>query len=63
MVVVENAAEALSAQDRAAHGCGVVRRGDELVAERLMRPLSVIVREIFTDDLPQMAITQRNDAG
>ena len=61
MVVVKHATEALSAHDAAACGCVVVRCHDELVAERLMRPLSVIVLDVLLNDLPQVAFAQRND--
>ena len=54
MVVVKHATEALSAHDAAACGCVVVRCHDELVAERLMRPLSVIVLDVLLNDLPQV---------
>ena len=52
MVVVEHATESLSAQHRAAYGCVVVCRGDELVAQRARPrralPLDPLVNE---DDL------------
>ena len=62
MVEVEHAAESLSAQRRAAYGCVVVCRGDELVAERLVRPLSVIVLHVLLNNLTQVAFAQRNHA-
>jgi hypothetical protein len=59
MIVVEHAADTLTSQDDAVFGCVVVRGCDELVAERLMRPLSVIVLDVLSNEL---TLAQRYDS-
>jgi hypothetical protein len=61
MVIVEHTAETLAAHNAAAHGGVVVRGRDEPVAERLVRPLSVIVLDVLSEDLPQVALAERYD--
>jgi hypothetical protein len=61
MRVVQHAAETLTSQDAAAYGGVVIRRSHELVAEALVIALSVIVREVLSDELAQMRLSQRYD--
>ena len=62
MVVNERATQPLATYNVAADGCVVVRRCDELVAQRLMRSFSVVMLDVLTNNLSQVAFTQRDDA-
>jgi len=62
MVEVQHAAESLSAHDAAAVGGIVVDRRDELVSQPLVRAFSMTVRDILENNLPQVALAQRDDA-
>ena len=53
MVVVEHAAEALTADNTAARGGVVVRRLDEPIPETLMIAFGVMVLNVLVNDLPQ----------
>ena len=59
MVVVQYAAEALAAQNAAAKAGVVVHGSESLVTERLMISLAEIVPDVVSNDLPQVALTQR----
>jgi hypothetical protein len=61
MVEVEHTSETLPAHDAAARGSVVVDRCDELVAERLMGSLNVIMSSEISDELAQVTLAQRYD--
>src|SRR4051794_31686455 len=62
IVEVEHAPEALATHNTAAVGDVVVLGSDELVPERLVISLCVIVRDVISDDLTQVTLPQGDDA-
>ena len=60
IVVVQHAAEALTAHDAAAVGCIIVHRHDELVADSLVIAFCMIVIEKLLHDLPKVTLTERD---
>jgi hypothetical protein len=61
-VVIQGTAQPLTTYDPAAVGCVIVRWCDEPVAETLVVSFSVIVRDILENNLPEVALAQRDDA-
>jgi hypothetical protein len=51
MIVVQHAAETLTSQDAATHGCVSGRCHDELVVEALMVAFPVVVLDILSNEL------------
>jgi hypothetical protein len=62
MVVVEDAAEPLSALNGSIRGRLVLDRPDAAVPQPLVRPLLVIVRDVFANAATQVSLVQRDHA-